>query len=155
MERNGKAWVGETEASRMLGLGVGVIRSMGKTGRVKVRTTPGAKAMRKYSSEDLGKVAEAMEAGPAIEEDKPINLNGRVPDWTNQTFIGRMDSCWMYMTAHGILDAGESRSARRKLEELAARAGPNGKWRAVDAPSGSRSQAGEMEWREIEAERGT
>lgn len=138
MERSGKAWVGETEASRMLGVGVSMIRSMGKSGRVQVRKTPGAKAMTKYSTADLAGVAssieEAASAGQAIGADGSVNLCGSVPDWTNETFVGRMDSCWMFMTAYGILDRRESEAARGRVEDLIGRSGCRGHFRCVQAP---------------------
>jgi hypothetical protein len=130
-------WFTEGETSRRLGISLRAVRKLGDSGRIRVGFVPGLERGKRYSGEDVVRVAAERRNPEALEPevDGPINLNGRVPDWTNETFINRLDSCWTFLMSHGYLDRAWSDQLRSRIEADISRAGDGGRFKTISARS--------------------
>lgn len=132
-------WVPPKKAQEMLGVTRRELEKMASSRKIRVEATPGGERSRRYSAEDIETILrERADASPELfTADGHLNLNGRVSDWTRETFIDRLDSCWTFLMAYGYLDPEWAESLRLKIVADVERSGQRRRFLACDPPRGS------------------
>jgi hypothetical protein len=134
--REMQKWVGMKGAMDVLGVTRYEIDRLVRLGKVRVTGESRGKHSRRYMGEDLERVAEERRnPEPLFDDEGHLNLNGRVQDWTNESFISRLDSCWTFLFSYGYLDVSWREELRSRIEADIARSGAGGRFKTAGARS--------------------
>lgn len=115
MANGGGKWVGITEAVRLLGATRDDLERLARIGKIQTTRVKRGDRTTRYSVVDLERLKEDDNPEPLLNELGSLNLNGRVADWVKESFVSRVDSCWMFLHSHGYIDKDVSQAIRDRI----------------------------------------